>query len=204
MGQAIFNWKKIKLPTIAFVLYILMIPLESIYAVPIIVNVSYATIIALITSLMVLIYLLFKPKLVRLNKSALPWIAFFIWAGLSTIWTIDRSLSNYNFIFISKHLFFFILIGSYPFNYWEKRMIRHAIILSGIILSAKVFFSTYQIGGISEMVRATIANGNYLADPNHTSSSLLIPICFLIVDFVEAKKFKPSLVFPNEKDNSLT
>lgn len=33
---------------------------------------------------------------------------------------------------------------------------------------------------------------------------IVIIISYGILDFEEAKKFKPSLVFPNEKDNSLT
>jgi aspartate 1-decarboxylase len=33
---------------------------------------------------------------------------------------------------------------------------------------------------------------------------IIIIISYGILDFEEAKKFKPSLVFPNEKDNSLT
>ena len=33
---------------------------------------------------------------------------------------------------------------------------------------------------------------------------IIIIIAYGILDFEEAKKFKPSLVFPNEKDNSLT
>lgn len=33
---------------------------------------------------------------------------------------------------------------------------------------------------------------------------VIIIIAYGIIDFQEAKNFKPSLVFPNEKDNSLT
>ena len=33
---------------------------------------------------------------------------------------------------------------------------------------------------------------------------IIIIISYAILDFEEAKTFKPSLVFPNEKDNSLT
>ena len=33
---------------------------------------------------------------------------------------------------------------------------------------------------------------------------IVIIISYGIMDFEEAKKFKPTLVFPNEKDNSLT
>ncbi|MFQ3180541.1 aspartate 1-decarboxylase [Polaribacter filamentus] len=33
---------------------------------------------------------------------------------------------------------------------------------------------------------------------------ILILIVYAFMDFEEAKKFKPSLVFPNEKDNTLT
>ena len=33
---------------------------------------------------------------------------------------------------------------------------------------------------------------------------IIIIISYGILDFEEAKKFKPTLVFPNEKDNSLT
>ena len=33
---------------------------------------------------------------------------------------------------------------------------------------------------------------------------IIIIISYGIMDFEEAKKFKPTLVFPNEKDNSLT
>jgi O-antigen ligase len=189
--KSLFTWKKIKLPTIAFAIYILLIPFESILYTKIIVRVSYATIAAVITSLMVLIYLLFKPKLVRLTKSAVPWVAYFLWAGLSIYWSIDRSLSGYNFIYISKHIFFFLLICSYPFSHLEKRFIRHTVILSGILLSVTVLLTSFYFGEASSFIRATIANGYYKADPNHTASSLLIPISFLVVDFVEAKKFKP-------------
>ena len=190
MEKTLFTWKKIKLPTIAFAIYILLIPFESILYTQIVVKVSYATIAAAITSLMVLIYLLFKPKLVRLTKSAVPWVAFFIWGGFSIYWSINRSLSSYNFIYISKHIFFFLLICSYPFSHLEKRFIRHAVILSGILLSATVILTSFYFGEASSFIRATIANGYYQADPNHTASSLLIPISFLVVDFVEAKKFK--------------
>ena len=33
---------------------------------------------------------------------------------------------------------------------------------------------------------------------------IIIIISYALMDFEEAKKFKPSLVFPNEKDNTLT
>ncbi len=189
MEEIRLNWRQIKLPTFAFLVYILLIPFESILAVPIIVVVSYATISAVITSLLVLIYLIFIGKPIKLTKSAIPWIAYFIWAGISIYWSIDRSLSSFNYIFISKHLFFLIIISSYPFNFSEKRLIRHGIIASGILLSLAVFFSTYKLGGLSSLVRATIANGYYKANPEHIGDSFLIPISFLIVDFVKAKKF---------------
>lgn len=189
MDEFTFDFKKIKLPTYAFIVYILLIPFEAIMATHIVVMVSYATITAVITSLLVLIYLLFKPKLVQLTKTAIPWVAFFIWAGLSIYWSINRPASIYDYIFISKHLFFLLLISSYPFNYSEKRVIRHAIILSGILLSAVVFFTTFQVRGITTLIRATISSGYYQADPNHIASTLLLPIAFLIVDFVERKKY---------------
>jgi len=189
MDEPIFDLKKIKLPTYGFIVYILLIPFEAIMATHIVVVVSYATIVATITSLLVLIYLLFKPKLLRLTKTAFTWVAFFLWAGLSIYWSIDRSSSIYNYIFISKHLFFLLIICSYPFCYSEKRVIRHAIILSGILLSATVFFTTFKVGGITTFVRATISNGYYKADPNQLASTLLLPISFLIVDFAEMKKF---------------
>jgi len=33
---------------------------------------------------------------------------------------------------------------------------------------------------------------------------IIIIISYAMIDFEEAKKFRPSIVFPNEKDNSLT
>jgi len=184
----VFNLKQIKIPTYAFIVYILLIPFESILATPIVVIVSYATITAVITSLLILLYLLFRPKLVRLTKTVIPWLAFFVWSGLSIYWSVNRPVSIYDFIYISKHFFFLIIISSYPFNYSEKRVIRHAIILSGLLLSAAVFFNTFNVKGISSLVRATVANGYYQADPNHIATTLLLPFTFLIVDFVERKK----------------
>ena len=37
-----------------------------------------------------------------------------------------------------------------------------------------------------------------------TKGDILILIVYCFMDFEEAKNFKPSLVFPNEKDNTLT
>ncbi len=189
MEEPLFDLSKIKLPTYFFILYILLIPFESIMATRIFVMVSYATISALITSLFVLIYIVSRPNLLKLTKTAFPWVAFFLWSALSIVWSIDSGRSIYDFIYISKHVSFLILISSYPFDYSEKRIIRHAIILSGILLASTVFFTTFQIKGITTLVRATIANGYYKADPNHIASTLLLPMSFLIVDFVENKKF---------------
>ncbi len=189
MDELNFDLKEIKLPTYAFIVYILLIPFEAIMATHIIVVVSYATITAVITSILILIYLLFKPRLVKLTKTAVPWVAFFIWAGLSIYWSVNRAASIYDYIFISKHFFFLLIISSYPFNYSEKRVVRHAIILSGILLSATVFFTTFYVQGVTTFVRATVANGYYRADPNQIASTLLLPIAFLIVDFVERKKY---------------
>jgi O-antigen ligase len=189
MEKNTFAISQIKLPTVFFIIYILLIPFESIMATHIVVMVSYATIAAFLTSIFILIYLLFKPNLLKITKTAFSWTAFFLWAGLSIYWSINRATSIYDFIFVTKHLFFLLIISSYPFNYTEKRVIRHAVIFSGLLLAGTVFFSTFQIGGASAFVRATIAKGYYRADPNQIASTLLLPICFLVVDFVDKRKF---------------
>ena len=60
---------------------------------------------------------------------------------------------------------------------------------------------TYAIKGPRNTGEITL-NGPAARKVNR--GDIIIIISYGIMDFEEAKKFKPTLVFPNEKDNSLT
>ena len=62
-------------------------------------------------------------------------------------------------------------------------------------------FETYAIKG--EKNSGTITLNGPAARKVHRGDIIII-IAYGIIDFEEAKTFKPCLVFPNEKDNSLT
>ena len=62
-------------------------------------------------------------------------------------------------------------------------------------------FETYVIKG--ERQTGMICLNGPAARKVHRGDIVII-ISYGIMDFEEAKKFKPTLVFPNEKDNSLT
>ena len=60
---------------------------------------------------------------------------------------------------------------------------------------------TYAIKGPKETGEITL---NGPAARKVHRGDIIIIISYASMDFEEAKKFKPTLVFPNEKDNSLT
>lgn len=60
---------------------------------------------------------------------------------------------------------------------------------------------TYAIKGLRNTGEITL---NGPAARKVHRGDIIIIIAYGIIDFEEAKTFKPSLVFPNEKDNSLT
>ena len=60
---------------------------------------------------------------------------------------------------------------------------------------------TYAIKGPRNTGEITL---NGPAPPKEHRGDIIIIISYGIMDFEAAKTFKPSLVFPNEKDNSLT
>ena len=60
---------------------------------------------------------------------------------------------------------------------------------------------TYAIKGPTNTGESTL---NGPAARKVHRGDIIIIISYGIMDFEEAKKFKPTLVFPNEKDNSLT
>jgi aspartate 1-decarboxylase len=62
-------------------------------------------------------------------------------------------------------------------------------------------FETYAIKGARNSGEITL---NGPAARKVQKGDIVIIISYGILDFEEAKTFKPSLVFPNEKDNSLT
>ena len=62
-------------------------------------------------------------------------------------------------------------------------------------------FETYAIKGAKNSGEITL---NGPAARKVQKGDVIIIIAYGILDFEEAKTFKPSLVFPNEKDNSLT
>ena len=62
-------------------------------------------------------------------------------------------------------------------------------------------FETYAIKGARNSGEITL---NGPAARKVHAGDIIIIISYGIMDFEEAKKFKPTLVFPNEKDNSLT
>jgi aspartate 1-decarboxylase len=59
---------------------------------------------------------------------------------------------------------------------------------------------TYAIKGVKNSGEITL---NGPAARKVQRGDVIIIISYGILDFEEAKKFKPSLIFPNEKDNSL-
>lgn len=62
-------------------------------------------------------------------------------------------------------------------------------------------FETYAIPGPRNSGEITL---NGPAARKVQKGDIVIIIAYGILDFEEAKTFKPSIVFPNEKDNSLT
>lgn len=62
-------------------------------------------------------------------------------------------------------------------------------------------FETYAIKGNRNSGEITL---NGPAARKVQKDDIIIIISYGILDFEEAKSFKPSLIFPNEKDNSLT
>ncbi len=62
-------------------------------------------------------------------------------------------------------------------------------------------FETYAIKGRRNSGEITL---NGPAARKVQKGDIVIIISYGILDFEEAKTFKPSLIFPNEKDNSLT
>ena len=62
-------------------------------------------------------------------------------------------------------------------------------------------FITYAIKGVRKS-GDIILNGP--AARKVAKDDIIIIITFATMEFEEAKKFKPAIVFPNEKDNSLT
>ncbi|RLD85972.1 MAG: aspartate 1-decarboxylase [Bacteroidetes bacterium] len=62
-------------------------------------------------------------------------------------------------------------------------------------------FSTYTIKG-KRKSGDIILNGP--AARKVLTGDIIIIIAYATMDFEEAKKFKPSIIFPNENDNSLT
>ena len=60
---------------------------------------------------------------------------------------------------------------------------------------------TYAIKGTKDSGEITL---NGPAARKVQRGDVIIIISYAILDFEEAKKFKPSLVFPNEKDNTLS
>ncbi len=62
-------------------------------------------------------------------------------------------------------------------------------------------FSTYTIKG-NRKSGDIILNGP--AARKVVKGDIIIIISYATMDFEEAKKFKPSIIFPNENDNSLT
>ena len=81
---------------------------------------------------------------------------------------------------------------------------------SGILVGERVFivnvnngerFDTYAIKGKRKSGDVCL---NGPAARKVQKGDIIIIISYGILEFEEAKKFKPSLVFPNEKNNSLT
>jgi aspartate 1-decarboxylase len=62
-------------------------------------------------------------------------------------------------------------------------------------------FETYVIKGVKNSGEITL---NGPAARKVQKDDIIIIMSYAIMDFEEAKTFKPWLVFPNEKDNSLT
>ena len=62
-------------------------------------------------------------------------------------------------------------------------------------------FETYVIKGLKNSGEITL---NGPAARRVQKGDIIIIISYALMDFEEAKTFKPWLVFPNEKDNSLT
>ena len=60
---------------------------------------------------------------------------------------------------------------------------------------------TYAIKGVKNSGEITL---NGPAARKVQRGDVIIIISYALLDFEEAKSFKPSLVFPNEKDNTLT
>ena len=60
---------------------------------------------------------------------------------------------------------------------------------------------TYAIPGPRNSGEITL---NGAAARKVAKGDVLILICYAIMDFEEAKRFEPSVIFPNETDNSLT
>lgn len=186
MHPGIVNLKRIKLPTFFFVIYIILIPFESILIAHSSRNVSYATYAAIITSVAMLIHLIFKPKLAKLTKSVIPWVAYFIWAALSIYWSINPSETASAFGYFARFLLFFVVISSYPLNKTEIRVLRHTVVLSGVLVAISMIANLYYLGQLSTIIRATLYGNQSYGDPNHVAATMILPIAFLLTEALDS------------------
>lgn len=176
---------QLKLPTIFFLIYIISVPFESLAAVYTYRYTSYCTYIAGFAGAFAVLYILTKPKFLRLTKASVVWVIFFIWCLISILWTPDPYPSLVYYLYKARFLFFYLAISSYPFNKHELRAIRHALVTSGMIAGAAILLTAFI--GTQGVLRTTLFRGELSTDPNHLAASLLLPLSFVITEILLSK-----------------
>jgi len=177
---------QLKPPTIFFLIYILSVPFESLATVYMYKNSSFSTYIAGFAGAAAVIYIISKPKVLKLTKASVVWIVFFIWCLIALLWTPEQKTSLAWFVYKARFLFFYLAMSSYPFNKSELRAIRHALVASGMIAGLAIL-TTYDKVITGGFLRSTLFLGEYSADPNHLSAALLLPFSFVITDILTSK-----------------
>lgn len=176
----------IKPPTVFFLIYIISVPFESLASVYIYRQSSFSTYIAAAAGAFALLFIIARPKLLKLTKASVVWIIFFIWCLISLLWTIEPGTSLVWYVYKVRFLFFYLAISSYPFNKFELKAIRHALITSGMIAGTAIILTADRsvTGGF---LRNTLFLGEYNADPNHLAASLLLPLSCVVTEILLSK-----------------
>lgn len=179
-------FRHLKIPTIFFLIYIMSVPFESLATVYMYRNSSFSTYIAGLAGAATVLYIIAKPRVLKLTKASVVWIIFFIWCLIALIWTPEQKASFSWFVYKARFLFFYLAMSSYPFNKFELHAIRHALISSGMI-AGLALLGTFDGALTGGALRNTLFLGENNADPNHLSAALLLPFSFVFTDILISK-----------------
>ncbi|MFA5097733.1 MAG: O-antigen ligase family protein [Candidatus Margulisiibacteriota bacterium] len=171
---------EVRVPAWLFSLYCFAIPFEAFLHLEVLGG-TLIRYIGMITICSMAFYMIIKREKICFPNSAKLLLVFFLWAGASVFWSADPEHAFGRFMYEIRYFLMFLAATAFPFSKKEVSLAVKAVIVSGIIASLYIIYTSIMTNQILEnYTRSVISSGETMTGPNSVAGMLILPFSLLI------------------------